>query len=256
MYKKQEIHDLVFQMDRRMTKTAVFLNNLDDFSSYNVNSGSFICVEKDKSVCSFSNPGKKMCEKISREQEARLYILESMALLNSLPKSERELLYDYFICSVSLNKLSKKHKQKDIKGALYLALLDLAVLDPLNNFSISDRDILDDKYKTYNSQIDFAIQEINQLKNKILDGYYHDCLKAMPSISKDVQNDYYFVSHSGRSHHDYKKRSILALAVYYIQNPYLPPNMIDQLVSIFGFGHRFIQKVKTFIDKGGFTHEG
>lgn len=89
----------------------------------------------------------------------------------------------------------------------------------------------------------------------IMDGQYHDYLKKMPSISKDYENDYFFKARPGRSRHDYKMRSILALALYYIHHPQIPAEVIDQLLSNFGFGHRFIKNVKAFIDQGGFDHE-
>ncbi len=255
MKRIQRIHGLVFQMDRRLTKTAKIIQDQDNSLTYSMNSGSFICVENDKSIRSFSDPGKLICEKITQEQEDRLYIIESMALLNSLPERERNLLYDFFIDGLSISVLAKKYKDKDIKGSIYFALLDLAVLDPLNDFTVSDRVSFDTQYKAYQKQINLIIQDINHLKNKILAGQYHDYLKKMPSISKDFSNDYFFKMQSGRTHHDYKKRSILALALYYIHHPQLPAEAIDQLLSNFGFGYRFIKKVKAFIDRGGFDHE-
>jgi hypothetical protein len=242
-------------MDRRLTKTSKIIQDQDNSLTYNINSGSYFCVENDKSIRSFSNPGKKICEKITQEQENRLYIIESMALLNSLPVRERNLLYDFFIAGLSISVLTKKYKDKDIKGSIYLALLDLAVQDPLNNFTLNDRIAFDEKYKAYQKKIDLVIQDINHLKNRILAGQYHDYLKKMPSISQDYSNDYFFKAHPGRSRHDYKMRSILALALYYIHHPQLPADDIDQLLSNFGFGHRFIKKVKAFIDRGGFDHE-
>ena len=251
----QEIHSLVYQMDRRLTKTAKIIQDQDNSLTYSMNSGSFICVENDKSIRSFSDPGKKICEKITQEQEDRLYIIESMALLNSLPERERNLLYDFFIDGLSINALAKKYKNKDIKGSIYLALLDLVVQDPLNNFTLNDRITFDEKYKAYQKKIDLVLQDINHLKNRIMDGQYHDYLKKMPSISKDYENDYFFKARPGRSRHDYKMRSLLALALYYIHHPQIPAETIDQLLSNFGFGHRFIKNVKAFIDQGGFDHE-
>ncbi|WP_289183927.1 hypothetical protein [uncultured Dubosiella sp.] len=255
-----EIHRLVWKMDRRMTRMSAILQESNNNLSHKMNSSSFICVENDKSTRSFTNPGSKICERITREQQEKLFLIETMAMLNALPEEKRKLLYDFFVLKKSKSFLVRKYKIKDVKGALYFSLLDLATLDPDLDFSRKESAIFEDKCKRHQKRVDeklnVILEDVDRLKRQLVDGYHHHHLKKIPLLSNDVPNEHFFQQRPGSDRRDYKRRSLLAFALYCIQNPDTPAEVIERFLAKFDFGQNFMKKVKAFIEKGGFNHEG
>ncbi len=167
--------------------------------------------------------------------------------------------YKHLLCKIQ-SVLARKYKIKDVKGALYFSLLDLATLDPDLGFSKKESAIFEDKCKRHQKRVDEMLNailgDVDRLKRQLVDGYHHHHLKKIPLLSNDVPNEHFFQKRPGSDRRDYKRRSLLAFALYCIQNPDTPAEVIERFLAKFDFGQNFMKKVKAFIEKGGFNHEG
>lgn len=241
---------IVLRADRRLRKARKLL----DFApqSLSLNSASFIRVDHDKSVRSYADPGKRICAQITSEHETLMYLTAISTTLNHLSRPQRDLLYDFFINGLSLTQLAKNHHTRDPKGSLYFALLQFAVKDPEIDFNASDYSRVVSDCKRWQKKIQdlltLVVEGAEALKSRLARGIDLHLLKSLPNISKTYNNSHYFTLRSGTPR-DYKRRSVLALGLYWMQHPDVPQEVIEIYASKLDTGKRFLQHIAAHIEK-------